>query len=303
VLAGNVAGLAIGATLEALLARSAVLLKPAAGDRVTPRLFLESLGRAAPAAANAVAIGSWRGGDLAVEETVFPQADVVIATGEAEAIASIRARVQSPVITYGPRISIGAIGEGWTRRDAAWWREVAREIVLWDQKGCLSPRVLLVAGDPAAAAEALAETLAHWETVWPAAPRSAAEAAAVHAWRARTEVLESAHAGLAAPASTAWTVTWDDRPTLQTGPPVRVVRLAPLPDLDAWERLLRDERLQGVGHAFLPEEFVDAARAVGIARVAPLETLQAPPAGWRADGRSGLAELLRWGRRFPRRTC
>jgi len=33
----------------------------------------------------------------------------------------------------------------------------------------------------------------------------------------------------------------------------------------------------------------------GVGWVAPLTSIQDPPAGWRADGRSGLAELLAHG--------
>ena len=60
----------------------------------------------------------------------------------------------------------------------------------------------------------------------------------------------------------------------------------------------RDE-VQGMGYACLGNRataYTMAARDAGVAFVAPLETIQDPPAGWRADGRSGLAELLRCGR-------
>jgi hypothetical protein len=81
ILAGNVAGLAIPATLEALLARSAVLLKPAAEEPVTARLFKESLDRAAPVLGRAVAVAQWKGGDEAVEREVFWEAGLVVASG------------------------------------------------------------------------------------------------------------------------------------------------------------------------------------------------------------------------------
>jgi hypothetical protein len=296
ILAGNVAGLAVPAALEALLARSAVLLKPAAEERVTAARFRESL----PGfLADAVAVEYWTGGDERVESEVFAGADVVIGSGGEDLVASLERRVAGPRILHGPRISVGVVGFKWPRATPAWWRALGREIALWDQEGCLSPRVLFVAGEPASFAARLAEALAFWQERWPARPRTAGEAAAVHAYRARYEVA-GGDAGLLASPGTGWTVVWDDDLSLEAGPPHRVVRVTRKPRSERLESLLASHRhhVQGLGLACLGPRALpwgNMARRAGVPWVATLTRLQDPPAGWRADGRSGLVDLLRWG--------
>ena len=302
ILAGNVAGLAVPAVIEALLARSAVLLKPASEEPVTARRFKESLDRAAPVLGRAVLAASWTGGDESVERDVFASVDFVVASGDAETARSVTARVAGPLLVYGPRVSIGIVGSAWRDAPPAWWSSVAREIVLWEQAGCLSPRVLLVAGDRRRFAARLAEALASWERRWPSPRRTAGETSAVLAYRARYEMGDGRRRGIIAPAAPTWSVAWDDAPSLEVGPPARAVRVTALPRPSDFRELLIAHRdgLQGMGYACLGERartYVEAARAVGVAFTAPLEAIQNPPAGWRADGRSGLAELLRRGRR------
>ena len=305
ILAGNVAGLAIPAALEALLARSTVLLKPAAEERTTARLFKESLDRAAPVFGRAVEVVEWTGGDETVERGVFAAADMVVASGGDAMVRSLAERVQGPLLVHGPRISIGILGGGWREAPDSWWSRIAREIVLWEQAGCLSPRVLFVTGDRRRFAERLGRALAGWERRWPAPPRTAVEASAILAHRARYEMGDGRRRGIVAPPAPAWSVAWDDEPSLDAGPPARAVRVTALPRPRELHDLLtahRDE-VQGMGYAWLGNRsgaYAEAARDAGVAFVAPLETIQDPPAGWRADGRSGLAELLRGGRRSAR---
>ncbi len=305
VLAGNVAGLAVPAAVEALLARSAVLLKPAAEEPITAALFRESLSEAAPDLAEAVAIRTWKGGDAEVEREVFRDADFVVATGGREMADALSLRLERPHLIYGPKISIGLVGRGWRGAPEAWWREVAREIVLWDQQGCLSPRVLFVAGELRHFAARLAGAMRFWERTWPARPRTPAEAAAVHGFRARYEMADGRSAGLIAPRTTAWTVVWDEEPSLRLGPASRTVRVAGRPTMRRLSEILLAAHaipVQGMGTAFLGSQerrWREAALRGGVPHVASLTAIQDPPAGWRADGRSGLAELLRRGRREP----
>jgi hypothetical protein len=285
-----------------------VLLKPAAEEPVTARLFKESLDRAAPVLGRAVAVAQWKGGDEAVEREVFWEAGLVVASGGDEMARSVTARVAQmssdqppPLLVYGPRISIGIVGGGWRDAPSSWWSRITREIVLWEQAGCLSPRILFVAGDRRRFAARLAEALATWERRWPSAPRTAAQASAILAHRARYEMGDGRRRGIIAPAAPTWGVVWDDALSLETGPPARVVRVTALPRPRELGELLAAHRdqVQGMGYACLGNRataYTMAARDTGVAFVAPLETIQDPPAGWRADGRSGLAELLRCGR-------
>jgi hypothetical protein len=285
------------ATREALLARSAVLLKPASEEPVLAPLFRETLLEVSPPLGNAVAIESWKGGDEGVEARVLGAADFVVATGGEEMAASLGRRLAVPHRIYGPRFAVAVIGMDWLHAPASWWEEAAREIVLWDQKGCLSPRVVFAAGNPARFAKRLAEAMMLWEERWPAPPRPAGEAAAVHGFRAPYALADGQSSGYLGPEGTAWTVAWDAHPTLDYGPPARTVRVTRRPPPREMAALLAEagESLQGVALEKLGSRDPAWRRAfsrLDVPRVAPLTRIQDPPAGWRADGRSSLAELL-----------
>jgi len=297
VLAGNVAGLALPASLEALLARSAVVLKPARGDRITASLWRESLLEAAPVLGRAVEVESWEGGDRAVEDPLFAQVDLVVASGGAEATGALGRRLGSKVLLYGPRFAVGVVGMAWMQAPESWWDALTREITLWEQRGCLSPRILFVAGNRSRFGQRLGEAMQRREGIWPAPPRSAGEASAVHSFRAPYDLADPKGAGWIGPPTTAWTVAWDEDPSLDAGPPSRVVRITARPPSRILAARLREHRgrIQGLGYAHAgahARSWRRAAQDGDVPRVAPLETLQDPPAGWRADGRSGLVELL-----------
>lgn len=296
ILAGNVPGLAIPAAIEALLARSAVLLKSAQDDPVTPAAWRDALVAVDPELGAAVEVATWRGGvDDEPEGAALAEADYVVATGERTTLKDLGKRVKVPHTFHGPRISVGVVGDGWTEWVAGAWDAVAREVALWDQAGCLSPRVLLVTGEVRAFARELAAALARRETEWPAAPRTPAQAAAI--LQARGEIEVSVHpAGVFSPDGTAWTVVWEETDDLTPGPAARYVRIVPLPYVEPWTECVDRHRdlWQGVGHAQGLGMYAEAARLAGL-HTAPLARIQDPPAGWRADGRSGLVELLQAG--------
>lgn len=290
VLAGNIAGLAIPATIEAMLARSAVLLKPASGDPVIPRMLKETMDSGAPELGRAMGVQSWHGGKDAREESILNAADFVVATGGEALDTALPAKLTTPYLIYGPRITVAVVGEGWTGAPPVWWEEVVREIVLWDQRGCLSPRVLLVMGNTKEFARRLAAEFERREKRWPARPLSWGAAAEVHAFRARFLMGVGDQTGCLEPGTTAWTVVWDQTRDLRTGPPARAVRVTAIAGPGEVAGRLEEsrDRIQGLGLAFLDPD----PAWEWIPRISDLTCIQDPPAGWRADGRSGLAHLL-----------
>jgi hypothetical protein len=298
VLAGNVPALAIPAALEALLARSAVVLKPADEDSISAQLFKESLDQAAPELSACVDVERWSGGNDIAEAEVFGAVDYVIASGGQQMVQSLTKRLSSkPHTFYGPRLSIGLVGMGWLDAPGAWWEDVAREIALWDQRGCLSPRVLFVAGDPERFARRLAPALNRWQERWPAGPPSLGDGTDIVSFRTPYQMAKEGKAGIFTSNGTAWTVVWDHNASLDAGPPARAVRVTTRPSSRDLEALLIKAKgmVQGAGLDFLMRGDAEWRRALergGVAWVAPLTSIQDPPAGWRADGRSGLAALL-----------
>ena len=116
-------------------------------------------------------------------------------------------------LLYGPRFSIGVVGMGWMQEPPSWWDAVAREITLWEQAGCLSPRILFVAGSRPRFAQRLGEAMGRRQELWPVPPRSPGEASAVHAFRAPYDLADPKQSGWVGPVDTAWTVAWDEDPS------------------------------------------------------------------------------------------
>jgi len=162
--AGNVPSPALSSMLLGLLVRSAQFVKCASGSSLIPRLFAHSLYEVEPKLASCLEIAEWRGGNAALEEALFAEADCITATGSDEALAAIRSRIpaRTRFIGYGDRVSFGYVGSGVLSGLNA-QRVVGRaaaDIAAWDQLGCLSPHLIYVQSGDATSAEQFAELLA-----------------------------------------------------------------------------------------------------------------------------------------------
>ena len=94
ILAGNIPGAGIDGVIFALLVKSAALVKTASGSHILPMLFARTLATVDQELADCLAVTTWPGGAKALEDIAFRQADIVIASGSDESLASIRQRVR-----------------------------------------------------------------------------------------------------------------------------------------------------------------------------------------------------------------
>lgn len=293
-LAGSIPPAAFSAIALPLLAGSAVYAKPASADPHSARAFADSLRAIDPGIAAAVAIGA--------DAKALELADAVVAHGSDETIAAIRARVgpARPFLGYGHKVSLAAIGAAVDPGLAA--QRLARDVALWDGRGCLSPAWALVRDSPrgraAELARALAAALEEIEDELPRGRLDAAEAAELLELRARAAVREGTRLEMAAGASI-WTVALeagDQRP-----PPgmFRFLSIVPYTDDAALARFCAGlaPHLSCVGHAGFASEVPALARiavSAGASRLCPLGRMQLPPLDWNHDGQSPIRPLLRW---------
>jgi hypothetical protein len=199
VFAGNVPGVSVTSIVRALLVRSAVLGKTAAGEPVLAPAFARLLAEEDPTVGACVAVTYWQGGDLDLEAAALEKARLVIHYGSAEAVASLQRRAPAGTrfVEHGPRVSCAVIlapaadadadpdgsadstidhptaaatrgdhlAVGKVRGTAAadFLRsaavDTARAVALFDQQGCVSPQFVCVIGS-AAHARAFASHLA-----------------------------------------------------------------------------------------------------------------------------------------------
>jgi hypothetical protein len=311
VCAGNLPNPAIMSLTFGVLLRSAQFVKCASGASFLPRLFAHSLHEADPHLGRCFEIAEWRGGEAALEEYIFAEADCVTATGGDEALAAIRARVPvaKKFVSYGHRLSFGFISsEQLTEADAPQLAvRAADDVTAWDQQGCLSPHVFYIEDKGAVSAEKLAELLAaelhRRETTEPRGEISLTEAATI-ATRREIYEIRAASAPEAtriwhSADSTAWTVVFESEPRFQASCLNRFVYVK---SVGAFAEVLSavDElrgKVSTVGIAAteskLPALATQLARW-GVTRICPLGQMQNPPLAWRHDGRPALGDWVTW---------
>jgi hypothetical protein len=308
--AGNIPNPTLFGLVLGLLVRSAQFVKCAMGTSFLPRLFAHSLHEAEPKLAACLEIAEWPGGNHALEEALFHEADCLTATGSDETLDAIRSRLPLKVrfLSYGHRVSFGYIAhEVLTSFGAK--KIVARaadDVVAWDQLGCLSPHVLYVEHGGAVSAEQFAELLAaelaRREESEPRGVLTVAEAAVITSRREFYLVRAAASDTTRlwqSEGSTAWTVVYEADARFQHSCLNRFIYVKAVTDLDDALRnadSVRDQ-VSTVGLAAHEDQAHHLATQLarwGVARICPLGQMQTPPLTWRHDGRPALGDLVTW---------
>jgi acyl-CoA reductase-like NAD-dependent aldehyde dehydrogenase len=318
VFSGNVPGVSVTSMVRALLVRSAVFGKSAAGEPVLAPLFASLLTRADPVVGACLAVTYWPGGDESREAAVLDHARLVVHYGGADAIASLRRRAGPDVrfVEHGPRISFAIIGPAVVSSppadagappadgtDAA--ADLARAVALFDQQGCVSPQIAFVVGSEEAAgafAERVAGQLQRIQADLPRGRLDRAEAAAIRQARTRAEFDAIAGGG---------SRVWQGRDLtytviFSTGAGFHgscLNRTLFVRNVAGVSEIIEGARpyarfLQTVGVAgFTTQERTDlAARLaeIGVSRTTSIAAMPWPPATWHHDGHGPLNEFVRW---------
>jgi hypothetical protein len=296
VLASNLPALAVQPLLPALALRRPVLLKSPSSEPLFAPAFLAALTRREPRLAGAVAAATWAGGDAELEAPLLAAAGAVVAYGGAEALADLARRVAGKrFVGYGPKMSLAAVelGSGGAAPEAL-AAGLARDVALFDQRGCLSVVAVYVAGGLAAAARLaghLEAALAALAARWPPGPAAAPALAAVQQLRLEAELRGLPRASLPPAAGT---VLLELEPELRPSPGLRTVRVHPLSDLDRLPEVLAPwrGRLQGAALAGPAAwRLAPCLAALGISRCAAPGDLQSPDAAWHNGGIDPLVAL------------
>ena len=289
ILASNLPGLAVQPLLPALILRRPVLLKSPSAEPLFAPSFLAALARREPRLAGAVAAATWQGGDAEMEAPVLAAVGNVLAYGESEALADLERRAPGKVIGYGPKTSVAVIGAEVDPHEAA--EGLARDVALFDQRGCLSVVAVYTTGDAAALVERLGDALLDLARRWPPGPPVRAVSAAVQHVRLEAEMRELRYSFLPLREGT---VIVESRPELQPSPGLRTVRVHPLEDLSLLPAILQPwrGRLQGAALAGKDAWRLEPALAeLGISRCAAPGELQSPDATWHNGGINPLEAL------------
>jgi hypothetical protein len=293
-----------------VLVRSAQFVKCATGATLLPRLFAHSLYEAEPKLGACLEIAHWPGGNHALTDALYQEADCVTATGSDRTLEAVRARLPATTrfLGYGHRVSFAFVSHralaGLHARKVV--ARAAADVVAWNQLGCLSPHLIYVEEGGALSAEQFAEALAdeldRREALEPRGELPVEAAAAIASRRSLYEV-RAAHSPdtrqWVSRNSTAWTVVYEADPRFQLSCLNRFIYVKSVKDLS--EALQNAESVRGkvstVGLA-APEdraqEYATHLARWGVTRVCPLGRMQRPPLAWRHDGRPALGDLVSW---------
>ena len=308
--AGNIPNPTLLSIVLGLLTRSAQFVKCSRSASFLPRLFAHSLYEADPKLASCLEIAEWRGGDAALEESLFEEADCVTATGSDEMLAHVRGRLPAGVrfLGYGHRVSFGYIthevlsGFGVKKIVV----RAAEDVISWNQLGCLSPHLIYVetggAVSPEHFAEKLAEELARYEADEPRGDIRVEASATIASRRDFYRVRAAAAAETrlwCSEGSTTWTVVYEADPRFQLSCLNRFIYVKGVANLT--EALNHADAVRGqvstVGIAAHDDQAQVLATQLarwGVTRVCPLGQMQNPPLTWRHDGRPALGDLVEW---------
>jgi acyl-CoA reductase-like NAD-dependent aldehyde dehydrogenase len=295
ILSGNIPGLAVQALVFSLLVKSPTLLKPAAEEPLLAALFADSLAETDPFLSSCLAVVPWKGGDLSIETAVFEEAEAVVAYGQEESLTTLRERVprRLPMITFGPKLSIGVIGNEFIDEKTA--ESAAVDLVRFGTRGCLSPQIFYVEEKSGRGAERFAGLLAdRIGQLRPFLPAfSLEETGRVQQLRGLYRMKERKifEAG-------GFLIVIDPEDALSpTGG--RVILVKPLNDLSSIPLHLEPLRgsIQGIGLAIDQNRhpaLLEKLSLLGVSRLCPIGRLQEPPFTWHQEGRPRLADRVRW---------
>ncbi len=304
-LAGNLPALVVQPLAAAVALGRPMLFKSSSSEPLFASAFLAALARREPRFGEAYAAVTWRGGDLDLEAPLLARAEVVIAYGEAKTLADLAARAGGRIVGYGPKVSLAVVGRAADLSHVA--RSVARDVALFDQRGCLSIHAVYVEGGPSDAvvfASALGEALKSLARELPPGPASLAEKSAVRQLRETQELAGGflwggplAHGTVLVAADSAF----------HPSPGLRTVRIHPLADLRTLPAVLSpwSGRLQGVALDGVDDDLARALQsapsgsqatqvslgALGVSRIVPAGRLQQPDVTWHNGGVPPLRAL------------
>ena len=306
--AGNVPGLPLWSLISGLLVKAGNIGKVSSSEPLFAGLFAKLLAEIEPSLTDCFAIVWWKGGDTVCESVLLDEADVVLAYGDNNTLATIGERVPitTRYLTYGHKISFGMISRTTLdkRKVSSIAHRAAYDIVRYDQQGCYSPQVFFIerggAVSPRDFCGYLAYELACFERKYPRRPLTIGESNDVAGWRHREEIKaysEPEHE-ITSDAAGAWTVVYtESEDKISPSGLNRTIKIVAIESLtDVASRIAPYKAfLQSVGIAAPPEELyrlADKLGNVGVTRISALGHMTAPEAGWHHDGRFNLADLI-----------
>lgn len=263
-----------------------LIVKHPSADPLFPRLFAAALQGERITVVGRLGLGG-----------VLQRADAVVVVGDDETVRTVAAdvSVSTPLLGFGHQTAACIVLGSAVARSEHTAADIARDVTLFDQLGCLSPREILVVGGAGDAAALATNLAAQMEGLAPRAPLGVPIEAAI---RAQRESAFAEGAPVHGPDDLQWTVlalsggAWEGTPGGRTVVVRSIERLSTLPDVLA--PLRGHLSAVAVAGGQLDPVTEHALIRFGASRIVPAGQLQCAPPTWPHDGHRPLGALCRW---------
>ena len=304
ILAGAIPMPTLLSMLLPLVLQSPVLVKTGQRDRKTAHHVVSSIADCDPKLAACISIVDFDRDQTDAIQALL-RAPCIVAMGSDSTIKELSSHVEAwqRWVPYGHRLSLAVLGShAQTAAERIQTsKQLAQDVALWDQSGCLSPAAVFILGTAANAArtaESLADALRDLAPEWPRGAIDTHTAAAIHHEREEARLRSAAGQEVQVYASddTSWTVISEADSQWRATPLHRFVRVYPIASIEALSGALSplSAYLSSVAlTGFGAQDDMVAQKIIelGASRVCTLGALQTPPLGWHHDGRPLLLPL------------
>ncbi|HVN29692.1 MAG TPA: acyl-CoA reductase [Candidatus Binataceae bacterium] len=293
IMPANVPGAGMHELIAALISGAVAIVKASVREPVLFPAFAQTLRRIDPLVGNRVEVVVFGREREDLTRIMCDQCDFIVALGEDAGLAHLIGRAK--LFGFGSRVSGALISLATPANFAALAAAVARDVVLFEQQGCLSPHHIFIADADRGAigefARRLADALAHAATAVPPAALSFNTAAAIRRMRerARWRQIGGHDIELLEDRAGAWTIVIDPEARLTISPGYRAVTLSVVRDADDLAARLAPVagRLEAFALAAagpVRGRFLDVLAGAGVTYVCDPGQMQSPPLTWPHGG-------------------
>jgi hypothetical protein len=301
IMPANVPGAGLHELVAALISGATAIVKTSMREPVFFHAFVQTLRRIDPRVGSRLEVISFGREREDLTRLMRDECDFIVALGDDTSLA--RHDAPARLFGFGSRTSGVLISLATPANFAALADAVARDIVLFEQQGCLSPHhIFITDADREAAwefARRLADTLALAATTIPPAKLSFPSAAAIRRMRerARWRSIGAHDVELLEGDAMAWTVVLDPSARFTISPGYRTATLSTIRDADDLATRLAPVagRLEAFALAAAGPsraKYLDVLAGAGVTYVCDPGKMQSPPLNWPHGGGAFLDFLM-----------
>ena len=235
-----------------------------------------------------------------LDDDHWRKANAIVAIGSDDTITSIQQKIlpHQTFIPHGHKVSMAIALKDFTQAaDLA-----AKDVSLFNQRGCLSPHAIYVKEKEQGEAKSFAQLLAHamekFAQAHPPEPLTLSEAGAVRNLRETTRfsAANSDEVALWESKDTLeWTVVYEASPTLKLSCLNRCVYVKPLPkNINLSSLGPEAQHLSTIAQHPFDQTYAEELTHLPAHRFCPLGKSQKPSLFWHHDGFAPLASLVQW---------